>query len=164
MILPILTYPNKILRIEGKDISFPLSVDVSKLIKNMVDTVKSANGIGLAAPQIGRSLNLIVVNLEHLGVPIFALINPKITKVSKKKTEMEEGCLSIPNVYGMVARPEKVSVSGLSIDGKKIAFETDGLLSKVLQHEIDHTKGILIIDKIKKYTTGKDKLKEMELL
>jgi peptide deformylase len=156
MILPIIKYPNKVLRIPGKDIPLPASLIVRKLAANMVSTVQKAKGIGLAAPQVGQSLNIIVINLEHLGLPVFVLLNPKITTASKKKTKMEEGCLSIPGVFGLVARPETVTVKGFTVEGKEIEFKAEGILSKVAQHEIDHINGILIIDKISKYTEGKE--------
>lgn len=162
MVLKVLQYPNKILRIPGKDVKFPLSPKQKKLIRDMLETVRDHQGIGLAAPQVGVSERIIIVNLEHLGVPPFALINPEIVKASKKKTEMEEGCLSIKGVFGMVRRPETITFTGKDMNGKIITAETDGLLSKVIQHETDHTNGILIIDKIKKYTQGKELLKEME--
>jgi len=118
----------------------------------MFDTVKEAKGIGLAAPQVGKSLRIIVIDLSHQGIHPFAMINPKILKVSKKETDLEEGCLSIPGVYGIVSRPQKVTFSGFTEDGREVALQADGLLSKAVQHEIDHINGVLIIDKIKKYT------------
>lgn len=159
MILEIVKYPNKILETEAEEVIFPLSPEIKKLIADMLDTVRDANGIGLAAPQVNKKLRLIVVNLEHMGIPPFVLINPRVKSVSKKQTEMEEGCLSIPGVFGMVERPEKITFSGQDINGKNITAECDGLLSKVIQHEIDHTNGILILDKVKKYTQGKELIK-----
>ena len=160
MILPIVKYPNKVLRAKGKDVKFPVSVSTRKLIKDMVDTVRKAKGIGLAAPQIGQSLNIIIVDLEHAGMPIFALLNPKVISTSKRNTKMEEGCLSLPGIYGIVSRPQKITISGYTLEGKKVEFEADGLLSKVLQHETDHVNGVLIIDKITKYTEGHDLIGE----
>jgi peptide deformylase len=156
MILPLAKYPDKILRTPGERVSFPLSKEQQKLIKNMLDTVRAENGIGLAAPQVKQSWQIIIINLEHHNVPAFVLINPEITEFSKKKTDLEEGCLSIPGVYGMVSRPEKVKVRGQNINGEFVEFEADALLAKVLQHEIDHINGILIVDKIKKYTKGEE--------
>ncbi|MDB4940148.1 MAG: def [Candidatus Doudnabacteria bacterium] len=156
MILPIIKYPNKILRKKTRQVSFPLSPTVKKLIKDMGDTVKKAEGIGLAAPQVGHDLAIIVVDLETMGVPPFVLINPEVVKFSKKKTDMEEGCLSIPKVFGIVPRPEDIVFKGYNILGKEITAAADGMLAKVLQHEIDHINGILIIDKIKKYTQGQE--------
>jgi peptide deformylase len=160
MYLPLKIYPDKILRKPGEMVKFPLTAPLKKLIKDMLDTVRETNGIGLAAPQVGVSARVIIINLEHLNVPAFALINPEITKFSKTKSQMEEGCLSIPGVFGMVDRPEKISLKAHDLKGNPIsALEVDGLMSKVIQHEIDHINGVLIIDKIKKYTQGKELIK-----
>jgi peptide deformylase len=164
MKLPIKKYPNKLLRVPGKDIPLPASAAIKKLADNMIDTVKAASGIGLAAPQVGQSLNLIVVNLEHLGIAAFPVANPKVISISKKKTNMEEGCLSVPGVYGLVSRPESIVFEGYHLNGSKFQINAEGLLSKVLQHETDHVNGILIVDKIKKYTEGKELLGEAQEL
>lgn len=156
MILEILKYPNKTLRIKGKEVKFPLSPDTKKLIKSMHQTVQHAEGIGLAAPQVGESLKIVVINLEHMGVPAFTLINPEITDFSRKKTDLEEGCLSLPGIYGIVPRPEKIKFTAYAEDGTKVSGSADGLLAKVIQHEVDHVNGVLIIDKIKKYTQGEE--------
>lgn len=152
-------YPAEILRKQAEEIKFPLADSTRRLVRDMFDTVRSANGIGLAAPQIGKSLRLIVVNLEHLDLPIFALLNPVIIDASRKKTKMEEGCLSIPGVFGIVERPEKIKFRAQDLKGGFIETEADGLLGRVIQHETDHINGVLIIDKIKKYTKGKDLIK-----
>ncbi len=155
MILKIITYPNAMLETECAEVKFPLSTAVRRIIKDMLDTVRDANGIGLAAPQVNHKLRIIVVNLEYSGIPAFVLLNPKIVGSSKKKTEMEEGCLSIPGVFGIVERPEKITFSGQDLNGKAVSAKADGILSKVIQHEIDHVNGILILKKIKKFTQGK---------
>ena len=159
MILPIVKYPQKILRNKTRKVVFPLTAPIKKLIQDMYDTVKKAEGIGLAAPQVGQDLAIIVVELESLGLPAFALINPAVIEGSRKKTVMEEGCLSIPKVFGMVSRPEAIKFRGYNVDGQEIVAQADGMLSKVLQHEIDHINGVLIIDRIKKYTQGQDLIK-----
>ncbi len=133
-----------------------MSKEVQKLTKDMIDTVRNADGIGLAAPQVGKSLKLIVINLEKNGVPLMALYNPKVISRSLKKVDLEEGCLSIPNVYGTVRRPKKVTIEAWNADGKKVKFSDDGWIARVAQHEIDHINGILIIDLIKKYTQGEE--------
>jgi|SRR5579872_6029122 len=158
MILDLKIYPDKLLRKSAAEVKFPLSAEAQELIEDMYDTVRKAQGIGLAAPQVGKSLRIIVVNLEHLEVPIFALINPVVTDVSKKNSVMEEGCLSIPGVFGDVSRPEQIRFKALDFRGKKIEAEAEGLLARVIQHEIDHINGVLIIDKIKKYTKGQELL------
>ncbi|MFI5205514.1 MAG: peptide deformylase [Candidatus Paceibacterales bacterium] len=159
MVLPILTYPNKILRDPTEPVSFPLSAAMKKLTKDMIDTVKNADGIGLAAPQVGKSVKLIIINLEKNGIPLMALYNPKIVGKGFKKTEIEEGCLSIPGVFGLVKRPQKVTVQAQNAEGKTVKFTDQAWISRVAQHEIDHTNGVLIIDLIKRYTQGEDVVK-----
>ncbi|HEX5429790.1 MAG TPA: peptide deformylase [Patescibacteria group bacterium] len=124
------------------------------LAAEMLVTCRKANGIGLAAPQIGKSLRLCIINLEHINVPPFALVNPEIVRSSFKKVEMEEGCLSIPGVFGMVKRPSTVTVRAATLEGKEIKFRAGGLMSRVIQHEIDHLDGILFTSKIIKQTAG----------
>lgn len=120
----------------------------------MIDTVRNADGIGLAAPQVGKSVKVIVVNLEKSGVPLMALYNPKIVSRGLKRIDIEEGCLSIPEVFGMVKRPKKVTIEAQNEEGKTVRFSDDGWIARVAQHEIDHINGVLIIDHIKKYTQG----------
>lgn len=159
MVLPIIKFPNKILREKGKEVTFPLSAEVKKLVNDMADTVRVADGIGLAAPQVGKSLKLAVVNLEKNGVPMLVLFNPKIIAKGFKKSEIEEGCLSVPGVFGMVKRPVKIKIQAQNAEGKKIKFSDDGWVARVLQHEIDHINGVLIIDHVKKYTQGEEIVK-----
>ncbi len=156
MILPIITYPNEILRRRTEPVVFPLSKEIKKLTRDMIDTVHKADGIGLAAPQVGKSVALIVVNLEKNGIKPFAMYNPKIKKRSFKKIEIEEGCLSLPGVYGLVKRPKQVTIEAQNGDGEKVVITDDGWISRIAQHEIDHINSVLIIDLIKKYTAGKD--------
>ena len=163
MVLPILTYPNEILRNPAKPVSFPLTKEIKKLTKDMTDTVRKADGIGLAAPQVGKSVKVIIINLEKNGVPLIALYNAKIAGKSFKKIEIEEGCLSIPNVFGMVKRPVRVTVEAQNAEGKAVRFTDDKWVSRVAQHEIDHTEGRLIIDLIKKYTQGEEIVKKLKL-
>jgi peptide deformylase len=125
------------------------------LIKNMMETSKKANGIGIAAPQVGRKERVCIIDLEHMGLPPFALVNPKISKASWKKVEMEEGCLSIPGIFGIVKRPAKVKLKTMTLEGVNTEFEADGLLARVIQHEIDHLDGILFTSKMIRQTSGK---------
>ena len=156
MVLPILTYPNEILRKPTQPVSFPLSPDIKKLTKDMIDTVRKADGIGLAAPQVGKSVKVIVIDLEKNGIPTMVLYNPKVVKKSFNKTAIEEGCLSIPQVFGMVKRPKKATIQAQNAEGKVITFTDDAWIARVAQHEIDHINGKLIIDLIKKYTQGEE--------
>jgi peptide deformylase len=160
MVLPILTFPNEILRKKTHPITFPLSKEIIKLSKDMIDTVKKADGIGLAAPQVGKSLKMIVINLEKgTDLPAFVLYNPKIVTKSFKKEEIEEGCLSIPGVFGNVKRPKKVTIEAQNYKGEKIKITDEGWIARVAQHEIDHINGILILDHIKVYTKGEELVK-----
>ena len=159
MVLPILTYPNEFLRKPTEPVEFPLSPKIKKLTKDMIDTVRKADGIGLAAPQVGQSVKVIIVDLEKHGVPLIALYNPKVVSKSFRKTEIEEGCLSIPGVFGMVKRPKKVTVQAQNAEGKTIKFTDDAWISRVTQHEIDHINGKLILDLIKKYVQGEEIVK-----
>jgi len=160
MILPIIKYPNKVLRSPTEEAVFPLPNKIIKLAKDMLDTVRNADGIGLAAPQVGKSLKLVVINLEKSGLPSFALFNPKIIKRSLKKIEVEEGCLSLPEIFGMVKRPKKITIEAQNLKGEKIKFTDDGWVARVVQHEVDHINGRLIIDQIKKYTKGEEAVKK----
>ena len=139
-----------ILRAQNKQLTFPLEDDILDLIDNMLLTVKKAPGIGLAAPQIGENLMLAIINLADFGIKPFVLINPKIVSKSIKKDLMEEGCLSIPGVFGKIKRPARVEVVGYNEKGGKIKIKGSKLLAKVIQHEIDHLNGILIRDKFAK--------------
>lgn len=158
MILPIAKLPAKILRAPVEDLTFPLKKDTLRLIKNMLDTVISANGVGLAAPQVSKNLNMALIYLDDAGIPPFPIINPKITERSKETEEMEEGCLSMPGVFGMVSRPKKITMEAYNIEGEKFTITDDTFLARVLQHEIDHLENTLIFDKLEKVTTGEDLL------
>ncbi|MDP3741007.1 MAG: peptide deformylase [bacterium] len=131
----------------NSQIPFPFSKDIKDLIEAMKATVKAAPGIGLAAPQVGKNLMLAVINLEEFGVEPFAIINPRIISKSIKKTEMEEGCLSIPGYFALVRRPAKVEVEFFREDGRLLRMSAEKLLAKVFQHEIDHLSGVLINQK-----------------
>ncbi len=156
MILPIAKLPAKILRTPVEDLKFPLKKDVVRLIKNMLDTVISAQGVGLAAPQISKNLNMALIYLDEVDIPPFPIINPKITHYSKETTEMEEGCLSMPGVFGVVRRPKKITMEAYDINGEKFTITDDTFLGRVLQHEIDHLHNTLIFDKLEKVTKGDD--------
>ncbi|MBX4191799.1 MAG: peptide deformylase [Candidatus Doudnabacteria bacterium] len=152
--LKIVTIPNPILT-KKTELVKKFDQKLLDLVTEMIETCRKANGIGLAAPQIGKSIRLCIINLEHLGMPPFALVNPKITKKSWKKIDLEEGCLSIPGVFGIVKRPKKITVTAYNLDGTRIVIEADGLLSRVIQHEVDHLDGVLFTTKMSKQTSGK---------
>lgn len=162
MILPISKLPAKILRTKTEVVPLPSDKQLLRLIKNMVSTCKAANGVGLAAPQIGQNLQLAIIFLEEMGLPVFPIINPKITKVSKETEEMEEGCLSLPNLFGKVSRPKKITMEAYNLDGEKFVITDDTFLARVLQHEIDHLNQTLIIDKFTEITSGQELLKKYQ--
>ena len=112
----------KILRGNNSEIKFPLSAEILELIEDMKLTVKKAPGIGLAASQVGKNLMVAIINLEELGVKPFAIINPRVVSKSIKKTEMEEGGLSMPGRFGPVRRPAKVEGSTYNEKGMRICF------------------------------------------
>jgi len=122
-----------------------ITPNIIKLVKNMVETMYDANGVGLAAPQVGVLKRVIVIDV---GEGIIALINPEIIEASGQETDTE-GCLSCPGLIGEVTRAAKVKVTGLSPEGKEVIYEGEGLLARAFQHEIDHLDGILFIDKAK---------------
>jgi len=117
-----------------------------ELIDDMIDTMVQKDGIGLAAPQIGKNLNIIIA-LDDKNPMVF--INPKLYRFSWGKVEVEEGCLSIPGVWGKVKRHNAVSVVAWNRKGKRIRMRVKGMLSVILQHEVDHLNGILFTDKAK---------------
>lgn len=148
MVLPILTYPNKILRQKAKKVKNPKDPEIKELALDILETLEKANGLGLAAPQIGKSLQLCVVkNDRDSESKTYILINPKIISKSWKKEIGEEGCLSFPEKFIPVKRHVKVKVSALDREGKKLIIKASGLLARAFQHEIDHLNGILFIDK-----------------
>jgi peptide deformylase len=120
--------------------------NIVKLIDNMLETMYDANGVGLAAPQIGVSKRVIVIDV---GEGPIEMVNPVILEREGEELE-DEGCLSIPGVTGQVARAARVKVQGLNREGKLQEFEADGLLARAFQHEIDHLEGVLFVDKAKK--------------
>jgi len=162
MTIPIAHLPAQILRKPTKDIVFPLSKDMKRLIKDMLATVKKADGIGLAAPQVSKDLNFAIIYLEEMGVPPFAIFNPKITKASKEQIEIEEGCLSMPGLFGMVSRPKKITIEFQDFEGAKHVITDDGWLARVIQHEVDHLNNVLIIDKFRTITRGEELLKKYQ--
>lgn len=142
----VLTHPNTILREKSRDVlvSEIQSDEMQTLVDDMKQTMIDDNGVGLAAPQIGEHLRLIVCESKK-GVT--AYFNPVIVERSDRMTNSEEGCLSIPDVYGVVTRHKTVTVKALDRQGKEMTIKAKGLPSIVFQHEIDHLNGVLFIDR-----------------
>ena len=124
--------------------------DLKTLVRDMFETMYHAEGIGLAAPQIGISQRVIVVDLRSEEQPEarLALINPKVVWASKESEKVPEGCLSIPGLEEVIKRSSAIRVEAVDIDGGSIELETKGLFARVLQHEIDHIDGILFVDRV----------------
>jgi len=146
-IRPILTAPDPRLKAVAKDVD-KVDAGVRALIDDMLETMYDADGIGLAAIQIGVAQRVIVMDLdqkEGKRKPR-AFVNPKILWASDETATFEEGCLSVPEIWDEVERPAKIRVEYLDRDGKTQTLEADGLLADCLQHEMDHLNGILFID------------------
>ncbi|HET9985139.1 MAG TPA: peptide deformylase [Longimicrobiales bacterium] len=125
-----------------------LDAETRRLIADMFDTMYEADGVGLAAPQVGIGHRVIVVDPRDEHVKPFALINPVILDFGRELDRGEEGCLSIPGVKDIVERPSTVLVQGLDGEGNPTHIAAEGLLARVLQHEIDHLDGILFFDRL----------------
>ena len=144
----IVIYPQKQLRVISTEIQ-EVNSKVQLLIDDMLDTMYNAPGIGLAAIQIGIAKRLLVIDIteedDNQRNPVI-MINPHITLFSDEKCEMREGCLSLPDIYDVITRPDAVQVSYLDRDGNSQKMEAEGLLARVIQHEVDHLDGKLFFD------------------
>lgn len=153
MIRDILTEPEPILRQKGRGIS-PDELgtpELEQLARDLTETMYARDGVGIAAPQIGQSVQMCVIAREHTPEQKndLVLINPVWTKKTLTKISGEEGCLSVPDVFGKVKRYKKIKVTALDPHGKKLMFEATNFPARVIQHEIDHLNGVLFIDKAK---------------
>ena len=146
----IITEPNEILRQVSKPV-IKVGNDERKLMDDMLETMYAANGIGLAAIQIGIPKRIIVMDISKDGNknPMF-FVNPIIKNKDKEKTTYEEGCLSVPNYFAEVDRPKYCEVEYLDYSGESKVLKADGLLATCIQHEMDHLEGILFIDYLSK--------------
>jgi len=148
-VLDILTYPNPILKKRSSEVD-NIDDSVLRLIEDMAETMYEAPGVGLAAPQVGFSMRVIVVDVEHNeneNRNLIEIINPVITH-SEGSLKGEEACLSIPGFTAEIVRKSDIVVEGVNRDGKEISIEANDLLSRVIQHEIDHLNGVLFIDRL----------------
>ena len=147
----ILTEPNKILRLVSKLVE-KIGKEERTLMDDMLDTMYSAPGIGLAAIQIGVPKRIIVMDIsgdENKKEPRY-FVNPIIKNKNKEKAKYEEGCLSVPDQFAEIERPNSCEVEYLDYEGKKQLLKADGLLATCIQHEMDHLEGILFIDYLSK--------------
>jgi len=154
----IITLPEPVLRRKAHSIT-RFDKNLLTLIDDMVETMRDAPGVGLAAPQIGLSERLIVVEyyereedeeVENAPKKVWAIVNPEIVKASEEKLMGVEGCLSIPNLVGEVERHATIHVKGLNRHGKPMKLKAEGWLARIFQHEIDHLNGVLFTDRATK--------------
>ncbi len=155
-LLDIVTVPNKVLRSKAKLVK-KVDEETKVLIDNMVETMRQAPGVGLAAPQVGILSRVIVVEWgdeddEDAPKKLYTLVNPEITKSSKETVFGVEGCLSIPKFVGEVERSEQVTVKGFNRNGQSVKINASGWLARIFQHEIDHLEGILFTDRAENLT------------
>lgn len=146
--------PDAILRKKAKKVP-GIDGSMRRLIKDMIETMQQMGGIGLAAPQVGVSLRVIVLQMP--GEEPVAIINPAIVKRSGKR-EVAEGCLSVPGYQGEIRRSNSVVVKGLNEQGKPVRIKADGLMAQALEHEMDHLNGVLYLEHIE----SQDKLYRLE--
>ncbi|MCX7908843.1 MAG: peptide deformylase [Ignavibacteria bacterium] len=168
MILPIYNAFHPILKTKTKEIE-NIDDNILKLVSDMFETMNFAEGIGLAANQVGVSLSLLIVGdiyneKDVLIHPRKAYINPVILASSEEEEEFNEGCLSVPELRENVVRPSEIEVRYIDIDGKEHTLEAGGLLARVLQHEIDHLNGILFFERVSpiRRTLIQNKLKKIK--
>jgi len=153
-VLPIRILPDPALRRKAKRVR-NIDGSVQRLIDDMIETMQAAPGVGLAAPQVGVQLRVIVFGLP--GEEVVALLNPEVVKRSGEHL-VEEGCLSIPGYQGEIKRSLSVTVKGRDRQGRQVRIRARDLLAEVLEHEIDHINGVLYIDHLE----SRDKLREIE--
>lgn len=163
-LLPILAYPDPRLRTVAEPVK-AIDETILKLIDDMFETMYDAKGIGLAATQIDRHLQIVVMDLAKEGETPApqVFINPVVTPLTDELAPYQEGCLSIPEVYDTIERPARVKIDALDKDGKPFSIDADGLLAVCIQHELDHLKGVLFVDYLSrlKQDRARDKVQKV---
>jgi peptide deformylase len=142
--MEVLHHPNPVLKSHAADVDPSGDGSLRDLVRAMAETMYEENGIGLAAPQVGVDKRVIVFDVDD---NLAALCNPVITELGEEVVVEEEGCLSVPGIMVPVERARRVVCSGQTIEGREIMIEAEDLLARVLQHEIDHLDGIIILDR-----------------
>ena len=179
MIIPIVMYGDPVLRAKCTRVE-EVTDEIRELADNMMETMRDAHGVGLAAPQVGVPVRLAIVDVSHDPECIsylridgeektleeampFTFINPEIDFGEEKETQ-QEGCLSFPDMRGDIPRPEAITARLTLLDGRTIEVETDGLLARAIQHETDHLNGVLFIDRMSSAAKAglKGRLKRMQ--
>ncbi len=148
--LPAQSLRERSVEVESSKIGTP---ELQLFIDDLIFSMHQADGVGIAAPQVGKNLRIFIVNHTDSAR---AYINPEIIKTSESTMMNEEGCLSVPDVWGLVPRAKKISVKALDRHGRRLELSAKGYLAAVFQHETDHLNGILFIDRVKEFVKGKD--------
>ena len=143
--LEILTYPNPILTKSCQPIANPTNLEIKQLVTDMTKAMRAHDGLGLAAPQVGKNVRLFLTEIEN---ELMVFINPEIQKLSGKDTRIEEGCLSFPGQYLPIIRSSKVKIKFTNAAGQKQIMKASGFLARVIQHENDHLDGILFTERV----------------
>lgn len=145
-IRPIVKYGSAVLREMARPVG-EITPEIKDLVADMVATLKAASGLGLAAPQVGVSLRIFIVDLSAIDITADprVFINPEILETSGA-ADYEEGCLSFPGIYQLLSRPDHVRVRARGLDGKEFVEEADGIFARTILHEYDHLDGVLFID------------------
>jgi peptide deformylase len=157
VIYPIRSFGDPVLRMPAAPVK-EVDAGVRKLVEDMIETMYEAPGVGLAAPQIGVPRSVVVFDIQD-GKGPQVLINPDLVETSGE-FEYDEGCLSVPGYFWPIARPGFARATGLNLDGKAVEYAGDELIGRVLQHEIDHVRGILLLERLDN-KTRKQALKEL---
>lgn len=150
---PIVIYGDPVLREKAQPVE-KVNREVKDLVSDMVDTLQEAQGLGLAAPQIGESKRVFIIDLSAIDInaDLMVFINPEIVETGYEGVEMEEGCLSFPGLYQKVTRPATVKVRATGLDGQQFEMNASGMLARAILHEYDHLEGILYIDRMSALT------------
>lgn len=144
MILDITKLGEEVLRQVAQPVP-EVNDEIRQLAEDMFETMIAADGVGLACPQVGKSLRMFVLIADDEVRRVF--INPQIIKTSEERCDYDEGCLSIPQIYESISRPKSITVQATNEQGKPFTLEADGFLARIIQHEYDHLDGILYIDR-----------------
>lgn len=160
-ILPIVQFPNPILAMKCQTVT-EITDNIRQLAADMAETMYKAPGVGLAAPQVGEPIRMVVIDVSEEKNHLLTLINPVITERSSEEETGEEGCLSLPGVWEKVTRNTAITVEYMDLDGQQQSLQADGLLAICIQHELDHLDGTVFIDHLSrlKYDRACAKLKK----
>lgn len=150
--LDIVTLGAEVLREDAEPIT-DINEEIERLAENMITAMRLGDGIGLAGPQVGQSKQIFVCQVPNDDPRVF--INPQLLYTSQEQVPYEEGCLSIPGVYSDVIRPAAITVQAISTSGKPFRVDAEGILARVMQHEMDHLKGVLFIDHLEEKQRAK---------